>query len=129
MRGLLVAGVTCLLLAGCTPAVYINIYNATEDTLTITKPQFRRVLTITVPPHSAEDLPLNYQPGTQVVIRGSRHTWTYSPRSLFPPQSMYQQHTMVMRAFARIDSRGEISMIVPAGTQQPRGFPVKPEKT
>ena len=136
MRALLVAGAACLLLSGCTPAVYLNIYNATEEALTITKPQFRRVLTITVAPHSAEDLPLSYQPGTQVVVRGSRHTWAYSPRSLFPPQSAYQQHTGVMRAFAKIDARGQIYLLAPPGDggtpheiPQPAGFPVRPEKT
>ena len=136
MRALLLAGTTCLFLSGCTPAVYLNIYNATDYTLTITKPQFRRVLSISIPPHSAEDLPLSYQPGTQVVIQGPRHTWTYSPRSLFPPQSAYQQHIGVMRAFAKIDARGQIYLLGPPtdrGTphemSQPAGFPVKPEKT
>jgi hypothetical protein len=33
---------------------------------------------------------------------------------------------MVMRAFGKIDRHGEISVIVPAGTHQPAGFPVKP---
>ena len=136
MRALLIAATTSVLLSGCTPAVYLNVYNATEETLTITKQQFRHVLTIVIPPHSAEVLPLTYQPGTQVVVRGSRHGWTYSPRSLFPPQSMYQQHTGVMRALVKIDARGQIYLLAPPTdggspheTPQPAGFPVRPEKT
>ena len=115
-----------MLLAGCSPAVYLNLYNATDDALTIATSQFRP---ITIPPHAAADVPLAYQAGEHLVIRGSRHTWTYSPRLLFPPRSMYQQHMMVMRAFARIDGRGQISMIVSPNTGQLQGFPVKPEKT
>jgi hypothetical protein len=116
-----------LLLVGCIPAGYLNLYNATDDALTVIKPHLRRV--ITIEPHTAVDVPLVYVPGEQITIRGDRHSWAYSPRSLFPPQWMYQQHIMVMRAFAKIDRRGEISMITPAGTRQPPGFPVKPQKT
>jgi hypothetical protein len=127
MRALPIVIALAMLLSGCSPAVYLNLYNATDDTLTIARAQFRPI--ITVPPHSAADLPLGYQVGEHVVIHSSRHIWTYSPGLLFPPQSMYQHHTMVMRAFAKIDRGGAISMIVPAGASQPRGFPVKPQKT
>jgi hypothetical protein len=135
MRALLSIA-TCLLLSGCTPAVYLNIYNATDATLTVVKPQFRHTLAIIIPPHEAADLPLTYQPGTRVVIRDSRHTWTYSPRSLFPPHSAYQEHTITMRAFSKIDSRGRVYLLAPPSDHgapkeisQPAGFPVIPEKT
>ena len=125
---------TCLVLSGCSPAVYLNIYNATESTLTIAKAQFRP--TITIAPHASVDLPLSYQPGERIIISGPHHTWTYSPRSLFPPRSMYQEHTMVMRAFARIDTHGHVYLLSPPvdggsprDIPQPAGFPVKPQKT
>ena len=124
---------TCLLLSGCTPAVYLNIYNATDFTLTIAKAQFRPI--ITIPPHASADLPLSYQPGERVVINSARRSWTYSPRSLFPPPSMYQQHTGVMRAFAKIDTHGQIYLLAPPAhggspreTPQPAGFPVRPQR-
>jgi len=117
----------CALLSGCTPAVYLNLYNATDDSLTVARAQFRPI--ITIPPRTAADISLAYQAGERVLIRSSRHVWVYRPRLLSPPYSMYQHHSMVMRAFAKIDSRGEISMIVPAGSRQPEGFPVKPQKT
>ena len=107
--------------------MYLNLYNATDDTLTVTKAQFRAV--VTIPPHTAADISPAYQAGERVVIRSPRHTWVYRPRLLSPPYSMYQHQGMVMRAFARIDNRGEISMIAPTGTRQPEGFPVKPQKT
>jgi hypothetical protein len=123
-----------LLLGGCTPAVYLNLYNATEDALTVIKPHLRRV--ITIEPYTTADVPLVYVPRERVMIHGDRHSWTYSPRSLFPPHSMYQQHTGVMRAFGRIDSHGHIYLLAPPSdhnlphdTPQPAGFPVKPQKT
>ena len=135
MRAIFATGVLALL-SGCTPGVYLNIYNATNDTVTIVKPQFRRTITIAILPHQAADVPLSYQPGSGIVIRDSRHTWTYSPESLFPPQSAYQQYTMVMRAFAKIDAHGRIYLLAPPSEggspreiPQPSGFPVKPQKT
>ena len=131
-----VIGIASVLLGGCVPAEYLNVFNATEDTLTIVKPQFQRTLTITIPPHQAADLPLSYQPGSHVEIRDSRHTWTYSPRSLSPPEFAFQEHTMVIRAFAKIDAHGLIYLLAPPvggraphEISQPAGFPVKPRKT
>jgi hypothetical protein len=133
MRALLAIAVS-VLLSGCTPAVYLNIYNATNSMLTIARAEFRPV--ITIPPHASADLPLAYQRGERIIISGAHHSWTYSPPSLFPPQSMYQQHMMVMRAFARIDSHGLIYLLLPPtnggrprDTSQPTGFPVKPQRT
>jgi hypothetical protein len=132
MRALLSIA-TCLLLSSCTPAVYLNVYNATDSILTIAKAQFRPI--VTIPPHASADLPLPYQPGERVVISSARRSWTYLPRSLFPPPSMYQQHTGVMRAFARIDAHGQIYLLAPPAdggspreTPQPAGFPVKPQR-
>jgi hypothetical protein len=49
-----------LLLGGCTPAVYLNLYNATEDALTVIKPHLRRV--ITIEPYTSVDVPLVLYP-------------------------------------------------------------------
>ncbi|MGC1320613.1 MAG: hypothetical protein WA849_00375 [Candidatus Udaeobacter sp.] len=103
-----------------TPGVFLNLYNTTDETFTLTRAQFRPV--ITIPAHSAADIPLAYQAGERVLIRSSHHAWVYSPRSLSPPYPIFQHQGMVMRAFAKIDRSGEISIIVPAGTQQPEGF-------
>lgn len=132
----LVTGIASLLLGSCQPAVYLNVFNATEDTITIVKPQYRRTLTIAIPPHQAADLPLGYEPGTEIVIRDSCHTWTYSPRSLFPPSSVFQHYSITMRAYSKIDSRGRIYLLAPPSdhsgpkeTTQPQGFPVVPQKS
>ena len=81
MRPLPIVIALAMLLGGCSPAVYLKSYNATDDTFTIARAQFRPI--ITVPPHSAADLPLGYQAGEHVVIHSSRHIWTYSPGLLF----------------------------------------------
>src|SRR5437660_12618395 len=101
-RTLLVA--LALFLSGCSPGLVINLYNATEETLTVTNPPFRKV--VTIQPHTAADVAAI---GGGVLIRSSQHSWFYPPqRSSFPPISLYQQHTMRWRAFGRIDSRGRI---------------------
>jgi hypothetical protein len=101
-RLLLLAAV--LALTGCTPAEYVNLYNATGDAITILMEKSQRV--VTIPPRTAADFSPAYIPDERVVIRTSKQSWSYSPRSLFAPPSFVQQRMMVMRAFARIDSRG-----------------------
>jgi hypothetical protein len=112
-----------LLLSGCTPGLVLNLYNATGQTLRITNPQFRRVLTI--PPDTAADVAVS----GDVLVQSSGRSWTYSPGSMAPPAELFEKHGMLWRAFGRIDSRGYVSIRVPRGQSQPAGFPVRPQKT
>ena len=59
------------MLFACTPGVFLNLYNATNETLTITRVQFRPV--ITIPAQTATGSSLGYQTGERVLIRGSHH--------------------------------------------------------
>jgi hypothetical protein len=43
-----------MLLSGCSPGLVIHLYNATEETLTVTNPPFRPV--ITIQPHTSADV-------------------------------------------------------------------------
>jgi hypothetical protein len=121
-----------MLLSGCSPGLVLNLYNATGNTLTVTNPPFRRV--IRIPPNTAADVGAI---GGGVLIRGSHYSWFYPrQKSAFPPTSLFQQHTMLWRAFGKINSRGEIFLFAPPrdhGTPQqiaqPAGFPLKPQKT
>ena len=107
-----------MLLSACTPGVFLNPYNGTDETLTVTRAEFRPV--ITIPAHTAADIPLAYAAGERVLIRSSHHVWVYSPRSLSPPYPVFQHQGMVMRAFARIDRHGDISIILAPGTSAAR---------
>ena len=135
LLGCLVLLAAVLTLSGCTPAQYINLYNATGDTITIIMEKSHR--DVTIPPRTSADFSLLLAPGERVVIQTSKHSWSYSLRSLlFAPGPFKQQHLGVMRAFARIDSRGHIYLLAPPNdhdtpheTTQPAGFPVRPQKT
>jgi len=116
-----------LLLSGCSPGLVLHLYNATEEALTVTNPRFRRV--VTIEPHTAADIGMR----GDVLIRSSLHSWFYPQTLALPPTSLFQQHTMLWRAFGKIDSHGQIYLFGPPpdhGTPQkipqPRGFPVKP---
>ncbi|PYJ78155.1 MAG: hypothetical protein DME69_09170 [Verrucomicrobia bacterium] len=133
MRALLIVGIA-LTLSSCSPAEYVHLFNATGEEIVITKDKSKEVVTIA--PNASADFSPVYLPGERVLIRTSKHSWVYSPRTLFAPPSFVQQHVMVMRAFARIDSRGQIFLLAPPQdhgtpreTAQPAGFPVKPQKT
>ena len=121
MHWLLPLCIAATMPSSCTPALLLSLYNATGNTLSVTNKRFRRVLTI--PPNTAADIGVS-----DVVVENASHTWRYSPGSLAPPSSLFEQHGMVWRAFGRIDSRGYIYIRVPAGSTQPPGFPVKPQK-
>ena len=132
MRALLIVGVT-FRLSSCTPADYVRLFNATGEEIVITKDKSKGAVTIA--PNASADFSPAYLPGERILIRTSKHSSVYSPRGLFAPPSFVQQHAMVMRAFARIDSRGQIYLLAPPQdhgtpqpTAQPAGFPVKPEK-
>jgi hypothetical protein len=112
-----------LLLSGCTPGLVLNLYNATGQTLRITNPPFRRVVTIL--PDTAADVAVS----GDVLVQSSGRSWTYSPGSIAPAAELFEKHGMLWRAFGRIDSRGYVSIRVPRGEPQPVGFPVKPQKT
>jgi uncharacterized protein YceK len=130
MRVLLLLFAASVLLSGCSPGLVLNLYNATDDILSVTTSPFRRV--IPIPPNTAQDIGI----AGDVLIRNSRHSWKYSSRSLDVPISLYQQHTMLWRAFGKIDSAGQIYLFAPPrdhGTPrkipQPRGFPLRPRQT
>jgi hypothetical protein len=119
-----------MVLPGCQPGLVLSLYNATGDTLTITNPPFRQVTIIQ--PNTAAD---GGTIGGGVLIRSFHQSWFYpSQRSSFPPISLYQQHTMLWRAFGRIDGRGRIYLLAPPRDQealheitQPAGFPLRPQ--
>jgi hypothetical protein len=119
-----------MLLAGYSPGLVLHLYNETEDALTITNPPFHKV--ITIQPHTAADAGAI---GGNVLIRTSQNSWFYpQQKSAFPPTSFYQQHTMLWRAFGRIDSRGRIYLLspprdgkAPHEIVQPSGFPLRPQ--
>ena len=121
-----------LVLAGCSPALVLNLYNATGETLTITNPPFRQATT--VPPYTAVDTDVI---GGGTLIRTSQHTWFYPHKaSSFPPIPLYQQHATLWRAFGWIDARGRIYLLAPPNRKespkripQPAGFPMEPQKT
>ena len=133
MRALLLLVVGSLL-SGCIPAVYIHLFNATGEQIIISKEKSKEVVTIA--PNASADFTTFYLPPERLVIRTPKHSWRYAFTDLRVPPSLYQQHAMVMRAFATIDSRGQISLLAPPddhGTPhkipQPNGFPVRPQKT
>jgi hypothetical protein len=117
-------------LSGCSPGLVLNLYNVTEDTLTVTNPPLRKV--VTIPPRTAADVGI----GMDIVVRSPGHTWRYAQRLLIPPSAFFQKHTMLYRLFGRIDRRGDIYLFAPPRdgespqpTRQPPGFPAKPQKT
>jgi hypothetical protein len=128
MRAFMFALVAAVLLTGFSPGLVLNLYNGTDDVLHVTNPPFRRV--VTIPPNTAQDVAI----AGNVLIRSSLHSWKYSSRSLLPPTSLFQQHTMLWRAFGKIDRHGEIYLFGPPPDHgrpqkipQPHGFPVKPQ--
>jgi hypothetical protein len=54
------------LLVSCTLAMYLNVYNATNDTATVTKGLFRTAI---IPPHAAADIGLAYRASEHMVVR------------------------------------------------------------
>jgi hypothetical protein len=123
-----------LMLSSCVPAEYIHLYNASGEEIIITKTKSKEVVTIA--PNASADFTPFYLAGERLVIRTPKHSWQYSFAQFRMPPSFYEQHLMVMRAFARIDSRGQLYLLIPPHdggspqeTAQPPGFPVKPQKT
>ncbi len=123
-------------LSGCTPGLVLSLYNATGDTLRVTSPPLRRV--VTIPPNTSRDVDIM----GEVVIEAARHHWTYSQRSVLPPPAppapipLFQEHGMIWRAFGKIDARGYIYLFAPPSDHgapeqmpQPHGFPAKPQLT
>ena len=107
MRALVLPVAASVLLSGCSPGLVLNLYNATDDILSVTTLPFRHV--ITIPPNTAQDIGI----AGDVLIRSARHSWKYSSRSLDVPISLYQQHTMLWRAFGKIDACGQIYLFAP----------------
>ena len=115
-------------LSGCSPGLVLHLDNGTEEPLTVTNPPLRK--TVTIQPHTAADIGI----AGDVLIRSSSHSWFYPKTSTLPPASLFQQHTMLWRAFGRIDSRGRIHVLAPPRDDgvgprevaQPTGFPLRP---
>ena len=130
MRARIVLVALVSLLSGCSPGLVLHLYNATSETLTVSYPPFR--MTDTIQPHTAADVGI----GGDVLISTPAHSWFYPASGAFPPKSLFVQHTMLWRAFGRIDSRGRIYMLAPpSGAEaapraipQPSGFPLEPRK-
>jgi hypothetical protein len=124
------------LLSGCTPALYLRLFNATSDVITVTNTRTKNVTTI--PPRTAVDISL-YDPSERLIIHSSNHVWSYLLRDFYQPHwalSFWEQHAGVMRTYARIDARGRIYVWAPPADgqpaheiPQPRGFPIQPQKT
>src|SRR5689334_2915835 len=128
MRASLVSLLVAAVLAGCSPGIVLHLYNATGDTLRITNPPFRRV--VTIPPDAAKDIACN----SDMLIQSSHHSWMYSADSAFVPKELFQQHTMLWRAFGEIDNHGRIYVFAPPQNgesprkiPQPVGFPWQPK--
>jgi hypothetical protein len=134
-----IARVVCSLalifqLSGCTPALFVRLFNATGESITVSKSRSTDV--ITIPAGTAADVP-PFQLDERLLIRCSKHVWSYSMRDFYQPHwplSLWEQHTGVMRTYARIDSRGRIyALALPAGSESPReipqppGFPMAPK--
>ncbi len=123
-----------LLLSGCTPALYVHLFNATGESITVSKSRSTDV--IMIPAGTAADVP-PFQLDERLLIRGSKHVWSYSMRDFYQPHwplSLWEQHPGVIRTYARVDSRGRIFALAPPnGREQPReisqppGFPMSPK--
>jgi hypothetical protein len=133
-----VPGFVCLLglavmLHGCEPAVYVRLYNATGEQITLVSVRTRQ--SIRVAPNVSADFSPVYLSGERLLIYTSKTSWTYSLRDLFAPPSFMQHKFITARAYAKIDNHGRIYLLLPPSdhqsaqeTVQPKGFPVTPEK-
>jgi hypothetical protein len=100
-----------LSVSGFTPGIVIRLYNGTGSEITIAKNKSKGVTTIQ--PGQSRDFSPMYQAGERLLITTTTQTWLYSPGTLFPPDSLYQKHGLVWRAFARIDRHGAIYLLGP----------------
>jgi hypothetical protein len=131
------ARVGCLLaimflLSGCTPALYVRLFNATGKLITVSK---SRSNITTIAAGTAVDIS-PFQLDERLLIRCSNHFWSYPMRDFYQPHwplALWEQHVGVMRTYARIDSRGRIYVLAPPEGSgqareipQPRGFPMLP---
>src|SRR5262249_17538021 len=124
------------LVPGCTPALYVRLFNATGELITVSKTQSKDITTIAA--GTAADIS-RFQLDERLVIRTSKHLWSYSMRDFYQPRwplALWQQHPGVMRTYGRIDSVGRIHALAPPNDSeqpreipQPHGFPLAPEKT
>jgi hypothetical protein len=134
-----IARVSCLLalmfqLSGCTPALFVRLFNATGESIAVSKSRSTDV--ITIPAGTVADVP-PFQLDERLLIRCSKHVWSYSMRDFYQPHwplSLWEQHPGVMRTYARVDSRGRIFALAPPNGRgspreipQPPGFPISPK--
>jgi hypothetical protein len=86
MRVLLLVG-TLSLLSSCTPAVYIDLFNATGDDIVITKDKSKAV--VTIPRNASPGFTTFYLPGEHLTSRTPKHSWQYSFPQFRVPPSFY----------------------------------------
>jgi hypothetical protein len=129
MRAQLVLVSLTAILSGCSPGFVLHLYNATDETITVSYPPYR--MTDTIQPHAAGDVGV----AGDFVISTPAHSWFYPQTAARPPVALFQQHTMLWRAFGRIDSRGRIYVLAPPKGEgapreitQPAGFPLQPHQ-
>jgi hypothetical protein len=135
MKPLLLLVPLSLMLSGCTPAVYIEIYNGTGDVITVSTDSFPKA--IAVAPNISAKLPLIYSQGQhleRLFVRTSHASWFYYFKSFHIPESSWKHGTLgTMRVYTILDSTRRIFLLtppdggaIPQRAQQPHGFPVSP---
>jgi hypothetical protein len=122
------------LLSGCTPALFVRLFNGTGELVTVSKSRSKDI--ITIPPGTAADVP-PFQLDERLILRTSKHSWSSAMHDFYQPHwplSLWEQHPGVMRTYARLDSRGRIyALAPPTGRETPReipqpaGFPMSPK--
>ncbi len=123
-----------LVLSSCTPTLYVRLFNATAELITIGSTQSKEGTRIA--PGTAADFSM-FAPPNRLFICSSKHSWSYSMLDFYQPRwplALWQQHAGVMRPYRRIVSAGRICALAPpvAGhlpreISQPAGFPIRPK--
>ena len=124
-----------MFLCGCTPAVYIELYNATGQAITVATDSFPKPIALA--PNASGQLPFIFAQGQhleRLFVRTSTSSWYYRFLSFHVPPSFWQHGTLgTMRVYTKIDASRRVYLLAPPKgsgapeqTQQPPGFPVKP---
>src|SRR5215470_16385382 len=86
MRRLLATVLLGTLLSGCSPAIVLNLHNATGEAINITRDRFLKDAT-TIAPDTSGEFPIAYVPGEKIHLSTAKRSWTYSLHDIFPPRS------------------------------------------
>ena len=130
VRARFVLTLLAVLFSGCSPGLVLHLYNTTEETLTVSYQPYR--MTDTIQPHTAADIGI----AGGFVVSAPTRSWFYHETGPPPAVALFQQHTMLWRAFGRIDTPGRIYVLAPPAIEgaaphdipQPKGFPLQPHK-